>query len=150
MSFPTSQDPDYVGNQRHRATTPEGLQLARDLAAQIMSEIPAEWLPEGHETQIGHLSELADPSVARAQCSDVSRGLHNWIQHDGFRAEVQVVQALPEPGPHLVCHYALLATVGNGETVIIDFTYAQIDPAAPFPYIAAPAEWVQNVMAAAA
>lgn len=151
--IPLSEDPEYVGNHAYTPPTARGLAAAATLAARIIEETPTEWLCEAERadgTEIETMSELADGLIARGHCVGASEGTELWLRlASDITVPVKVVEGLPWPTERLNCHYALLVTV-EGEGVIIDFTYAQMDQAAPFPYVGHPDQWVHDVMAAAA
>jgi hypothetical protein len=125
-------------------------QFVIDVALKI-DEDP-EWLPEVYSSTgegdedglIQSMNELNIPGNSRGMCVGVSEAVAQYMKHQE-NTEALSVQGMPEPHPELNVHYANLFMSEGEPTLIVDFTYSQVDENAEFPLILTPEEWVMRI-----
>lgn len=92
---------------------------------------------------IESLRQLSDPRMAHDQCRVVSEFLLENLDHDGVRAEM--VQGVTWSGQRLDHHFALLVRLReDSPAVILDLTFNQVEPSAPWPLVTTAEDWVSR------
>ena len=114
-------------------------------------EADPEWMPEvesAYEDEgdgyITMMSDLTDPDIAAGQCVNVSEAVHQFTRVKKY-VEMTPVQGMSETHHLLNVHYANLFAEEGKPTLVVDFTYSQVDETAEFPFIATPQEWVEGI-----
>jgi len=136
----------------YSAPSPEQVAAVTEWAAQLDAAVDREWLElfiDGRPIMLDRLADLTDPNLAWGQCHEVSSIMEEWCQFAAQDMPVHsavVVQGMTRRVGTLQAHYALAVALEEGDApVIVDLTHSQINAAAPFPLVAAPADWIEAI-----
>jgi len=100
---------------------------------------------------ISSLSDLRSPENAKSNCVIVSESINDAIDRlemDFHENKVIFMELTPEEQESygLNVHYAnFLQARDDKPGFVVDYTFSQIDPGAPFPFIAEPHVWIRAV-----
>lgn len=121
--------------------------LRMDNVDTVMAVNDSETCPVIRGEQLPYMDKLAEPGVVDGESKNVAEFMTSFTagedDYDDGLIELRTISHNPT-GDKLDAHYANTFTA-RGQEYVVDFSYAEVDPNAPWPHVSSVEEWKQSL-----